>query len=151
MAPNLSGSSNSGGDQRKVTPPVDVDALDAAVAEPRSPAILVSPTSARQAQPSSETRMFPCNKISVVAQERAGIVLLSGHHGRGRRYADTGDHVWHPLAATEFNEEMRKTERSTCQFQWIGLRVFPQELDDVPVFHPRRHHCTFFVVHHDPN
>ena len=47
-----------------VTAPLDVDVLDRAVTEFRSAATLVSPTSARQAQPSSEMRIFPYTKVS---------------------------------------------------------------------------------------
>ena len=47
-----------------VTAPLVVDVLD--VTESRSLATLVSPTSARQARPSSETRTFPYTRLSVI-------------------------------------------------------------------------------------
>ena len=40
-------------------------------------------------------------------------------------------------------------EQSTCQSQRIGLKVFLQELDDVPIVHPRRHHGKFLAIHRD--
>jgi len=49
LDPKLSGSNSSGGHQRRVLAPLSVDVRDVAVAELKSPAILVSPTSARQA------------------------------------------------------------------------------------------------------
>ena len=70
LNPNLSGSSSSGGDQRTVLRPVVVDVLDVALVEFRSPATLVSPTSARQAQSSSEMRIFAYTKLSFVVWKR---------------------------------------------------------------------------------
>jgi len=63
---NMSGTMSSGGDQRMVPRPANVDAWDVEVVEFGSPVILISPASARQAQPSSETRMFVYTKLSVV-------------------------------------------------------------------------------------
>lgn len=40
-------------------------------------------------------------------------------------------------------------KRSTCQFQRIGFKVLPQELDNVPVLHPRYHHGKFLAIHCD--
>ena len=40
---------------------------------------------------------------------------------------------------------------STCQFQWIGLQVIPQEVEDGPVLHPRCHHRICCIIHHDPD
>lgn len=65
LDPNLSGSRSSGGDQRSVTAPAEAGPV--AVTEFSSAAILVSPTSARQASPSSEMRIFPYTKVSTVA------------------------------------------------------------------------------------
>jgi hypothetical protein len=31
------------------------------------------------------------------------------------------------------------------------LGVLPQELDDIPVFHPRRYRDELFTIHHDPD
>ena len=67
LDPNLSGSSSSGGDQRRVVAPPGVAGVaGVAVGESRSPATLVSPTSARQARPSSEMRIFAYIKVSVL-------------------------------------------------------------------------------------
>ena len=63
--PSLFGSSLSGGDHRRVIPPVG-DVLG----ESRSLANLVNPKSARQAQPSSETRTFLYTNISVVLRKQ---------------------------------------------------------------------------------
>ena len=64
LDPNISGYRRSLGHQRAVMAPLVVDVLD--VTESRSPATLVSPTSARQARPSSETRTFPYTKLSAI-------------------------------------------------------------------------------------
>ena len=53
----ISGSSEH---QRKVLASSDIDVQDVTGVEPRSPTIFVGPTSARQARPSSEMRMFIC-------------------------------------------------------------------------------------------
>ena len=42
-------------------------------------------------------------------------------------------------------------EHSTYQFQRIGSRVFSQELDDIPILHPRRNHSTSPITNHDPD
>ena len=42
-------------------------------------------------------------------------------------------------------------ERSTCQFQGVGFGGLPQELDDIAVFHPRRHEGVFQVIHQNPH
>ena len=67
LDPNLSGSSSSGGHQRRV---FAAAVRDAAVVEFRLSATLVSPTSTRQASPSSETSMFAYTELSAVIQKR---------------------------------------------------------------------------------
>jgi len=42
-------------------------------------------------------------------------------------------------------------EHGTCQFQSIGLWFRPQEVDDGPILHPRRHHGIFLTIHRDTN
>jgi len=90
-------------------------------------------------------RKHRCLKIGIT------IVPLSGHRGRVLWCEDIEDRARRPLAVTGLSQEAYKTERVTCQFQGIGLQVSPQEVDDCPVFHQRRHHGIFFIIHHDPN
>ena len=81
----------------------------------------------------------------------ARTALLSGRRGRALYHGGIQDHARRPPTVTRFNEGMDKTERSTCQFQGIGLWVFPQELDDITVFHPRRYEGMLHAIHRHPN
>ena len=83
-------------------------------------------------------------------EKSVGIAPPSSYRGRAPWYAGTEDRGQCPLTATGLSQEMREAEHTTCQFQRIGPEVFPQELDNTPVFHPRRHHGAFFIIHHDP-
>ena len=74
-------------------------------------------------------------------------VLLSGHHERGPCDGDTEDHAPRPQAATGLSQEVHEMEHVTCQFQRIGLRILPQEVDDRPILHPRRHHRILLTIH----
>ena len=81
-----------------------------------------------------------------------GIILLSNPHERGPCCEDTEDRVRHPLTVTGLSQEEHKTEhRGTYQFQRIGFGVFPQEVHDTPVLHPRRNRGIFVIINSGPD
>ena len=112
--------------------------------ELRSPAILAGPQSARRPRPSSGVGVFLYNG-------KCRNRTPSDYRGRGPRRGDAGNREQRPLTTTGLSQETHKAEHSTCQFRRVRFEVVPQELDDAPVFHPRRHHGTFFIIHHDPD
>ena len=81
----------------------------------------------------------------------AEILPLSNYRGRALCYAGTEGLERRPPTATGLSQEMDGAKDSTRQLQRVRLELFPQELDDAPVFHPRRHHRAFLVIHHDPD
>ena len=77
------------------------------------------------------------------------IIPLSGLHERDPYDGDTEDHAPRPPTVTGLSQEVHEMKQVTCQFQWISLRVLPQEVDDGPILHPRRHHLILLTVHRD--
>ena len=74
------------------------------------------------------------------AQTKLGVVPVSSHRGLDPCCGEIEGRAQRPSTATQVSELLHPLKRITCQFQRVGLGIFPHIVQNIPVFHPRRYH-----------